>query len=225
MSLKGDKYETAEEIRFRLEHTVVMYDNNPVYISKVQVPEDLGEKDEIARVFFYELPLKGGGRNAEVRKYLSSKKFDLTPIKMGYMNYNAAAGGGGNRAVFIQRAPVRQNKQGLCQQTTSFHDPRGRADQNINYNMMINSQGFVDMIKGKYPDFKAAGDLLGAGEFDSVAVSRSFSFVVENDLDCLIMVHKGLKCGLALKGDKALKIPPKFHFLREEMEACRIPIA
>lgn len=224
MSLKGDKYETAEEIRFRLEHTVVTYDGEPVYISKVQVPEDIGEKDEIARVFFMELPLKGGGRNPEVRKYLSSKKFDLTPLKLGYMNYKAAAGEN-NRAVFITRAPVRQNKQGLCQATTTFTDPRGRADQHINYNMMINSPGFVDMIKGKYPDFKEAGDMLGNKEFDSVAISRSFSFVVENDLDCLIMVHKGSKCGIALRGDKALKIPPKFHFLREEMEACRIPIA
>lgn len=223
MSLKGDKYETAEEVRARLEHTVVMYDGQPVYISKCQVPEDMAEKDEIARVFFYELPVLPGGRAKETRKYLSSKKFDLAPPKMGYMNFNVP--GDGNRAIFVQRAPLRQYKQGLCQAVVTYTDPRGRRDEHINFNMMIADQGFVDMLAGKYPDFKQAGEMLGDKAQDSVAVSRSFAFVVENDLDCLIMVHKGLKCGLALRGDKALKIPPKFHFLREEMEACRIPIA
>lgn len=222
MSLKGDKYETTEEIRFRLEGTVVSYDNRPVYISRVQVP-DIEDEKEIARVFFFELPYGGIVKRGvpapkETRKYLSSKKFDLTPLKLGYFNYL-------DQAVFASRAPVRQNKQGLCRNTCTFTDPRGRRDDGMNFETAIGAEGFVNMIDGKYPSFKEAGDMIGDKAMSSVAVSRSFAFVIENDLDALILVHKGLKCGIALKGDKALKIPPKFHFLKEEMEACRIPLA
>lgn len=217
MSLRGDKYETAEEIRFRLEHTVVSYDGRPVYISRCTLPENPEEKGEIARVFFYEMPYLGK-QVKETRKYLSSKKFDLTPFKMGYFNHKG-------RACFVSRAPLRQNRQGLCQNTAQFTDPRGRRDEEMGFNTMISSQGFVDMIDGKYPDFKDAGDMLGNKDGNSVALSREFACVIENDLDALLLVHKGNKCGIALKGEKGIKVPQKFHFLKEAMEDCRIPIA
>ena len=222
MSLKGDKYETSEEVRFRLEGTVVLYDGDPVYISRVRVPE--GE-NEIARVYYHELPLKRPGFGNEdlegqaggIRKYLSSKKFDLAPFKMGYMNYQ------GN-AVFVSRTPVRQNKQGLAQHNTVFNDTRGRATDLLTFSRMIKCQEFVDMIKGKYPSFKEVGELLGKDDVSSVAISRSFAFLIDHDLEALVLIHKGTKCGIALKDDKGLKIPEKYKFLCEEMEDHLIPL-
>lgn len=216
MSLKGDKYETTEEVKFRLENTVVMYDKAPVLISRVDMP-GAGDEKEIARVWFYELPFVPG-RGKEVRKYLSSRNFDLAPFKMGYFNHNG-------EAIFASRTPVRQNKQGLGAGTCKFTDIRGKASQNINWNHVISSQGFVDMVNGKFPDFEAAGQMLGDKENSSVAISRSFAFFIEHDLEALLLMHKGVKCGLAMRGQKAMQIPPKFHFLREEMEECRIPLA
>lgn len=216
MSLKGDKYENAEEVNFRLKDTVVLYDGKPVYIVRVNMPEDEDRK-EIARVFFYDLPLVNRGANKETRKYLSSKKFDLAPFKMGYMNYNGSA-------VFVSRSPIRQNRQGLSQAVTTFTDCKGRRYEDINFNTMCHSQGFVDMVNGVYPNFKDAGELLGDKETSSIAVSRTFAFVIDHDLEALLLMHKGVRCGIALKDDKALKIPPKFHFLREEMEDHRIPL-
>jgi hypothetical protein len=215
MSLKGDKYETTEEVKFRLENTVVTYDGQPVYISKVHVP-DAEDKGEIARVYFYDLPLKGAGQK-ETRKYLSSKKFDLAPFPMGYVNHNG-------QAFFVARTPVRQNKQGLAQGTTIITDIRGQKAA-LSLNDLLRSQGFCDMIAGKYPSFKEAGESLGNKENSSIAISRMFAFVIDHDLEALYLLHKGIKCGLALKNDRALKVPPKFHFLKEEMEECRIPLA
>ena len=216
MSLKGDKYETQEEVKFRLEGSVVLYDEKPVYITRVQHPED---ENEIARVYFRELPYGGGlGDNKESRKYLSSKKFDLAPFRMGYMNHKGAA-------IFVSRAPVRQNKQGLSIGVTSFADVRGQKSGLINFPLMIASQGFVDMFYGKYPDFKQVGDLIGNTEEASVAVSRSFAFYIDHDLESLYLLNKGVKCGIVMKGDRGLKIPPKYHFLRQEMEEHRIPLA
>lgn len=215
MSLKGDKYETADEVKFRLEKTVVLYDDDPVYITSVRVPEDMEEKGEIARVFFRTLPFKNTG--AETRKYLSSKKFDLAPFPMGYMNHNGEAN-------FVSRSPVRQNRQGLSVETTNIYDHRGKQRGHLDFNQMIKSQGFYDMVKGNYPDFKEAGGMLNGKDCTSVAISRTFAFVLDDDIDALLLLHKGTKCGLAMKGDRGIKIPPKYHFLRQEMEAHRVPI-
>lgn len=216
MSLKGDKYENAEEVRFRLENTVVMYDRQPVYISRVEVP-DAEDKGEIARVYFYDLPLKGAGLK-ETRKFLSSKKFDLAPFPMGYVNHNG-------QASFVTRNPVRQNKQGLVAATTIITNIKGQKSEEIGFNDLLRSQGFVDMVNGNYPSFKEAGESLGNKDHSSVAVSRMFAFVIDHELEALYLLHKGIRCGLALKNDRALKVPPKFHFLKEEMEECRIPLA
>lgn len=214
MSLKGDKYETAEEVQIRLQGTIVLYDGSPVYISRVNIPE-AGDDDKIARVWFYPLPLVGGGN--ETRKFLSSRKFDLAPFKMGYMNR-------GGQAYFLSRAPLRQYQQGLNAKVLIIQTIKGqKAD--FGYDNCIRDRGFVDMVAGKYPSFKDAGDMLGNHETSSVAVSRMFAFVIDHDLEALYLLHKGVKCGLALKNDRALKVPPKFHFLKEEMEECRIPLA
>jgi hypothetical protein len=219
MSLKGDKYETQEEVNFRLNNTVVLYDGKPVYITRVNIPE-VEDKKEIARVFFVELPYgkKLGDGAKETRKYLSSRKFDISPFRMGYFNHNG-------EAIFASRTPVRQNQQGLNAKNVTFVDARGRRAENMNFNEIIKSQGFVDMVNGVFPDFAAAGDMLGNKDNSSIAVSRSFAFHVDHDLEALLLLHKGIRCGIALKGDRALKVPPKFHFLREEMEQCRIPLA
>lgn len=218
MSLKGDKYETAEETKFRLEGTIVLYDGKPVYITRVNAV-GAEDKKEIARVYFWELPVpKAASAKDEVRKYLSSRHFDLTPFKMGYLNHGGAA-------TFVSRLPIRQQRQGLCANTCTFSDVLGKPSRTLDYNTMIHSPGFIEMVEGKYPSFKDAGELLGDQRTSSIAVSRSFAFVIDNDLEALYLSHKGVKCGLALKNDRALKVPPKFHFLREEMEECRIPLA
>lgn len=218
MSLKGDKYENAEETRFRLENTVVLYDKKPVYISRVGPIEDVGEKKEIARVYFLDLPMVAGKEGKETRKYLSSRNFDLSPFSMGYMNYKG-------QATFVSRTPVRQNKQGLNAGTTLFTNVAGRRSEVLDFNSMLRSPEFIKMFEGKYPSFQEAGGLIGDGKTTSVAISKMFAFSIDDDLQALFLFHKNIKCGISMKGDKALKIAPKFHFLREEMEECRIPIA
>lgn len=223
MSLKGDKYETQEEVRLRLEGSVVLYKEKPVYITRCSFPEEEDKKGEIARVYFMPLPygkrLKKGERQpGETRKFLSSKNFDLAPFRMGYFNYKG-------RAYFASRAPVRQYKQGLTGKTCSIKGIKGRPADDINFDMMIKTDGFADMVAGNYPTFAEIGELLGDEEQSSVAISRSFAFEIDHDLDSLFLLHKGVRCGLALRDDKALRIPEKYRFLREEMEECGIPLA
>lgn len=217
MSLKGDKYENAEEVKFRLEGSVVAYDGDPVYITRVSMP-DMEDKGEIARVFFRPLPFGGDAGGKETRKFLSSRKFDLAPFKMGYLNT-------GKQAVFVSRSPVRQNRQGLCPANMSIADVKGKKVAGIGFANIIANKGFIDMVKGVYPSFKEVGDMLNQPDITSAAVSRSFALVIDHDLEALLLMHRGIRCGLAMAGDKGIRLAPKFHFLRQELEECRIPLA
>lgn len=228
MSLRGEAYETAEEIKFRLEGTVVLYDGAPVLINRVSIP-GAEDRKEIARVFFYNLPFMGKllvnkygdiaeNPQHETRKYLSSKKFDLAPFKMGYFNH-------GGEATFVSRIPNRQNKQGMNAGTCSLTNINGKRSDTVNFNTLIASQGFVDMVAGKFPTFTEALKMLGDEDQSSVAISRSFAFLIDHDIEALFLTHKGVKCGVVTKDQKVLKLPPKFRFLREEAEECRIPLA
>lgn len=216
MSLKGDKYESVEEVKFRLEKSVVLYDGEPVYIKDVGIPndEEMRNKD-VARVYFVPLPYTENARST--RKFLSSRKFDLEPFKMGYCNV-------GSEAVFVRRVPIRQQKQGLCPGNIQITNLKGNPSENYNFDKLIRSQGFVDMAHKKYPRFAEVGDLL-EGKVSSVALSGSFAVNIDQDLGALELYHRGVRCGLAFIGDKAIKIPDKFKFLKEEAEECLIPLA
>lgn len=217
MSLKGDKYETTEEVKFRLEHTIVLYDNSPVYITNIATPRGTADdEDSIARVYFYELPLIRG-EDKEIRKYLSSKKFDLSPFKMGYMNTDRGV-------CYVSRTPIRQNRQGLCAGNTKIVDHMGLNCNFMNFNSLIKEQGFVDMVLGKYPSFKQATEIMENTGVESVAISNNVAFYLDKDLDALILLHKNIRCGIALRGDKGIRLSRKYHFLKQEIEEFNIPL-
>ena len=211
MSLRGDKYENAEEVRFRLEGTVVLYDGKPVYITKVN--NTLGDDAfEIARVFFRPVPYEA--RDKETRKYLSSRKFSLEPFKMGYMNTD-------KEVVYLSRAPVRQQRQGLCQQNLSITDVFGDKSKNHDFSTVIRSKGFSDMVEGLYPCYDKALEMLR--DRTSVALSNIFALAYDPDFSIMYLLNRGTKCGASFMGEK-MRIPDKFKFLREEMNACNIPL-
>lgn len=216
MTLRGDKYENADEIRMRLEGSIVLYDGDPVLIAQVSVPE-LEDADEKARVHFYNLPINPNKKLATTRKYLSSRKFDLTPFKMGFANI-------GEKAYFISRAPVRQNKQGLAAGTCIINTIFGKPSNEVVWNTLIRSEGFGKMVKGEYPSFEEASDTLKEDLVTSVAVSRSFALFKDDELDVSVLSHKGSKCGIILEGDTGVRVSTRFKFLKESLESCGIPM-
>jgi hypothetical protein len=124
--------------------------------------------------------------------------------------------------VFVTRTPIRQNRQGLCGatlKTSTIHG--GRVD--LGFMRMISDQGFVDMIKGVYPSFPEAVALMENQGHASVALSRSIALEMDNDLGALFVKKQGVNCGISLAGDAHIRLSKKYHFLREELQACKIP--
>lgn len=225
MSLKGDKYENVEEVKFRLEGTVVLYDSSPVYIRDVTFPEE-GDPDNIARVHFNELPMDlTRPRPPRVRKFLSSRKFDLTPFKMGYLEMPDGA------TILTSRTANRQNRQGLCDNNTILNTIDDRLSRRarlggigIDWLDVISSPGFSDMVKGTYTDFQTSLDKL-TDKRDSTVFSREFAAQRDEELDLLFLYRKGRKCGYSDTTSKSFRLAKSLKYLANELEEARIPLS
>jgi len=211
------KYESVEDATMRLRNTVVLYKGDPVLIKEIRPGDD--EKD-ILRVLFQPLPLAGGevpgriGLQAEEeqkRKYISSKHFDIAPIKLGYVN-------GKDFVFFCSRLPNRIQKQGLCSENFSGKMLAGPA---VGFNTFLTCKESVDTIKGNYPSFIRSLELLE--RVPAVAFSREFCLVRDDVIPHLVyLYHKNVKVGYYSKDE--VSIGKKFECLKERLNEMHLKV-
>lgn len=218
MSLKGVAYETVEEANMRLSGSVVLYDGEPVYVTRVTAlenPDEAGPGGDIARVYISPLPY--GGVAKEARKYISSRKFDLSPFRMGWCNTQAIG------PVYVSRRPARKVRQGLTA-ANLVTKSLGGGNGALSAPQLFNDPGFLRCIKNDYPSYKDALDVVKKKAIDGVPVGREFLLQKDEELG-IVYLYRGLsKCGLILDDNK-VTVPDKFKFLREELEEARIEVA
>lgn len=213
------QYETLEEAEMRLNSTVVLYDGEPVYVSRIASAAPGDPKPDIFRVYAQPLPmdkLEGPNPREQFRKFISSKKFDLSTFKMGFMNKDG-------KIYYCSRKPRRQYKQGIsnntlcCEEVTAgpvnpYMDPR----PNLQLSKLIYERCFVDMIKGVYPTFQDAVKLLENDDTSAVAFSREYALVKDTDLDGLFyLYHKQDKVGFILNDQ--INLAKKMKCLKEAL--------
>lgn len=165
-------YETVEEATMRLSHTVVMYDGEPVYVSNVARVGPDDPKEDVFRVFVSPLPYTGDEANVQ-RKFISSKKFDLKTIPLGFMNRN-------NTVYLLSRNPARQYKQGLSGNSLLCVPLIPGIGGGFGFGRLIQDTAFVDTIKGIYPSFEEALAELDKGKKTAVAFARQFAVSQED---------------------------------------------
>lgn len=205
-------YENVGDAQMRLQGSVVLYDGEPVYIREVTQVGAGDPKGDVFRVYAEPLPLTSRERNREdeFRKFISSKKFDMAPFPMGFMNWNGDA-------VYIHRRARRQQRQGFSEGTFGAdfvsQNPNGTG---INFGTCVKSKEFVDCIKGKYPSVSDATKIIMNDKARSVAFSRTFALVRDLELvDLIYLYHKQEKVGF-ITGD-ALKLSKVGQCLKESL--------
>jgi len=219
MSLKVPEFETLHDAKQRLEGTVVMYDNEPVYITRVIEAEPDEVKPDIFRVIATPLPLnmREDPRDLKFRKYISSGKFDLATIPMGFLNYEG-------KALYCTRIPRRQYKQGISETTLSVESLGEKREYALNtpkLSRLVREKSFVEMIKGKYPSF--AECILQAQNGGSYAFSRHFAVSVDEDLDGLVyLYHKTEKVGFIY--EEKVKLAKTMRCLEEALRELDIRV-
>lgn len=219
-------YENLEEATFRLQGTVVTYENEPVYVSAVN-----NHRDGILRVFIIGLPnrVDGAVEFAEddedvpevapraVRKKINSPKFNrFRPFEMGFCNFFRDY----PKAKYLSRVPVRRSKQGLSDDAfqvshliSSGSRPRMRLGQ------FLALPEFRDCIVGEYPSFEETMDTLR--DDSAIAVSREFA-IERDSLGLNYLYYKTDKVGLVR--NREVLLADRFNYLREKvLETTNLP--
>jgi len=223
------KYETVDDARMRLKNSVVLYKEIPVYVKDVMQAggkDAEGGKDKVFRVLFTELPLKSasdmngrllGGRvdqntDESVRKFISSKHFDIAPFKLGYVNDKVLG------AFHCSRLPNRIQKQGLCSENFQAANNRKQA---IMWSHFLCSEATPSMIANRYPSFDVALALLD--KVHSVAFSREFCLTRDEVIPKLVyLFYKTNKIGIVQ--NKEIVLGPEYNCLKESLEELKVRI-
>jgi len=208
-------YENIHDAQMRLSGTVVLYDGDPVYIRDIGQKDPGDPKDDVFRVYAEKLPRTGRDNLAEMRKFISSKKFDMAPFPMGFINR-------GGYAYYATRTPRRQQKQGLSEGTFFTTVPGFENEKaGLSFGNAVQSREFVDCIKGVYPSMEDAVKSIISGEAKSVGISRTYALVGDRSLDGLIyLYHKSEKVGFILDG--TLKLSKSAVCLKESLREVGI---
>lgn len=217
------KYENVEDAKMRLRQTVVLYKDEPVYITDIIRGEG---KDDVLRVLFTDLPtdtleVRNPFRNdpkvrddpgpKPERKYISSKYFDIAPFRMGYVNDKKGA-------FYCSRMPGRNQKQGLSGDNFKGRDNFGRV---VGWAEFLACKNIKEMVGNIYPTFEQAVKALDKSP--AVAFHRDFCLVKDEVVPALIwLYYKGNKVGMINKGETTLG--PKFNCLKESLQEMHLKV-
>lgn len=200
----------------RLTGTVILYDNEPVFVDGIVNASASDTSPSIPRAAIRQLGVsKGLGKGQ--RKILNSPKFERFRRlpNLGWMNMvsNPKVG-----PLFVSRRPVAGSRlHGLANANVRvenfvispenfYLDGGGYSLTNIIYD-----EGFCDMHHGRYPSLAAI--LTNIKEGSGIAYSRDFC-VWRDNVGIRWLFHKSNKIGI-FTGIDTLNLFTKFNYLRE----------
>lgn len=205
------KYESVEDASMRLRNSVVLYDGVPHMVEAVEAAPAEDAK-EIFRIRCYPLPR---GTGPSIRKYISSKLFDLGAFPMGFINTEQGA-------VFCSRAPARQQSQGLTsknfisEMVPAFNEVAiygAPKKKGMNFDAFCESKELPLMLRNDYIPFAEACNV-AQDKLISTAFSRELAVVPDRDLPFLLyLYHKTIKVGIV--NDRVVTLGPKRKCLKE----------
>lgn len=130
-------------------------------------------------------------------------------IQLGYVNVSRYG-----VALFTSRVPARQYHQGLCRQNVNVgNDRRGRRV--VNFPDLLREPGFTDALKGVYPTFKEAVELLDNKNYSSFAFDRLFC-VERDEMDFLRIFFRDIPVAFG-EANTGFKLASKASYLKEDL--------
>ena len=199
----GSFYKTREDAEFRLVGTIVGLDGSPVLVDRVREKTNgkTGITDLI--VFYREFPFNGAARQT----LLTNPGFNsFRPVKLGFCNYFDS---GVLECCYCERTPVRRSKQGLCRENFRASNFSGIR---FNFEQLMTSDGFNEMIRGEYPTYDEVIDRLVPGS--AIAVSRCFA-LSKGGNGVVTLYYKNDQVGFVFRGQLYLNADD--HYLLESI--------
>lgn len=207
----GTFYKTREDAEFRLHGTIVGYNGSPVLVNRVRTRTHKKTGEEIIVLAVAGHPF--GGTSREIR--LDDPGFDkFRPVKLGFLNFferNITS------CSWAERAPVRRSKQGLAGE--SFRCSTLLESMRLELGTVQSSEGFLEMIEGRYPSYDEAIDRLVPNS--AIAVSRQFA--VSMGSNGMISLHYGREnVGVVFRGQLYLRSDQQY-LLESIIEEPNLP--
>lgn len=191
-------YDRADDANTYLRHTVCYWDGQPIYIERVG-----GD----FMMSYYVLPITNLSdlQTADVR----DARFNCKQYQLGYMNSTKMG-----QSFHVTRRPARQVQQGLCDNNISFAGQLDPYADRIGIGQAIRDPGFVDMLKGVYPNMEQTKARLADKKVQSVAVSPQLAVKRHPRFNNLhFLEYKGREISFSETLEFAL--PDEFKYLRE----------
>lgn len=203
-------YKEVQEMVDRYSGTIIFKGKTPIYVNKV-----LNGEDNVP-IFYYNLV----GDPQMARHQIISHNEDLMegPFYLGYINKVAIQtpeDGVNYVTAYASRVPKRQWKQGLNANVIELQPGL------MNFNTMVTSATFRDMLMGKYPSLNRAKALM-TPVIRQVAFNRQIMIGL-GKCDTVELGYRGKIVGISNDGDK-FKLGKEYKFLAELMEANGVAV-
>ena len=206
-------YDSLEDASRRLQGTVVLHKNlGPVYVSGLQGLNT----DQYADV----VPLPTGRRGeGNTTLPLTPKEFEIHKLpSLGYVDT-------ADYSFYLNRRSNRQGKQGFCR--TNINIPNNNTGRVPAFENLLASRQFLNMLTNKYPKMEEVFDkVLKSEEPIMQSFSKIFALSID-DMESVSLWNRGLKVAVANNPKKygpQFRLPPKFQYLREELQENGIRI-
>jgi hypothetical protein len=189
-------YETADDASFRLRHSIITLNGNPVFVQEVDVARsgDVG----CCNLILTKLPSMEPMDPVDIADPGLADRGNLT---LGYMNIPILG-----TVEHITRYPASHNKQGLTSSNLS-------STHGIDFGNLMRQQHFTDLLTNNYPTL--AECLVRLEGASSVAFSSKFA-LKRMDAGYIVLLFQTDEVGFIEGGTPVLG--PRFTYLSQVLE-------
>ena len=211
-------YRTLDEVIERMFSSIVMYDDQPVYV------HDCKLKAETIYCSFTYLPVKmvhGEVKGDKVGKAsIDDDKWNISNYTLGYINMRKR-GIDSWIAAYVTRVPIRGAgglyKQGLTEATMMIPAELGL------FSNLISNICFKNMMLGKYPNVRTVLKTLNEAEEPSTCAFHRRFAIEKSELDMYWLHYRGKRVASSYDG-KEWKLPIDLSFLQELLDENGIKV-
>lgn len=204
-------YETAEEARQKLEHSVVLFDNQPVYIQGTAgkrgalqliykgLPWSDSEQGQLAAIDDPRWDFRSGGSKLGYTDMLNTREGHL-------------------ESVFISRMPVRHSRQGLDDRTVYISIPDTPTNDRYDFQSLIRSEhGLRKVICNQYDSVQDVFKKITSDNrrYKSLPFSRKLALLYDR-VSPPVLLYRNEKVGYTEDG-VTFKLANHKKFLTEEL--------
>ena len=208
--MKYDGFYDVKQTERYLNGCVIRVKDVPIFVTTVYSDVNRAGKP-ITNLRYIEL----GDMNTPKTISMRSKRLNLSPVSLGYVNFRE--GKTGINCAAVSRIPSRMWKIGLDGDNMHIAPPIGKDKSNLSKSHLLISEALKDTIMGHYLPYAATLRFLDtASLYSCMSFGRQFGIQKHEETYSLIYYKNKTAVGVALPEGPVLL--PEYHFLQQKLQ-------